>query len=171
MSEYVTLTQNFVPRNDVTEWEKWIKNVETFPTDDVITDERERSEIISQRKSLLKIHELSLDNQSLKASGSGDHEMAERLEVLSQRHRDVIERIRIDDDVIRRRIELWNHFKADQQRLKDWIREMDSEKMILNLKHLQLDSITETINVIQVIRLFKISNVVTKSLTLSTLRP
>ena len=155
MSEYVTLTQNFVTRNDVTEWEKWIKNVETFPTDDVITDERERSEIISQRKSLLKIHELSLDNQSLKTSGSGDHEMAERLEMLSQRHRDVIERIRIDDDVIRRRIELWNHFKADQQRLKDWIREMESEKMILNLKHLQLDSITETINVIQVIRLFK----------------
>jgi hypothetical protein len=150
MSEYVTLTHDFVTRNDVTEWEKWINNVETFPIDDVITDDRERSEIISQRKTLLKIHELSLLNQSLKTSDSGDHEMAERLEMLSQRHRDVIERIQIDDDVIRRRIELWNHFKADQQRLKDWIREMESEKMILNLKHLQLDSITETINVIQV---------------------
>ena len=149
MTEYARLTQQFARLDDVTEWENWIKNLDIDSTSS--NDPFEASQIISQRKSLLQIHELNLDCQSFKAQSQGQVEMGERLEYLSRQHRDVIQRISVDDDVMRRRIELWNQFKHDQQRLKEWIKEMESEKMILNLRHLQLENISETITAVQVI--------------------
>ena len=141
------MTQQFTQLNDVTEWERWMQNLDI---DTSSNDPFEAAEILSQRQSLLQIHELNLDSQSLKAKSQGQVEMSERLDYLSRRHRDVIQRISVDDDVMRRRIELWNEFKHDQQRLKEWIKEMESEKIILNLRHLQLENISETITAVQV---------------------
>ena len=124
-----------------------MRNVDSIPDEDPEVQQT----IISLRQSILRIHELSLNCQTLTLIGKENLEMEERLRMLSRQHSDILRRFSLNEDVLRRRLELWTSFKQDQQRLKDWIKEIENEKSILNLKHLQLDTIGETINVIKVV--------------------
>ena len=104
------------------------------------------------RKTVGKIHELDVACRVFEVSKDNDVaiEMEERLRVLNRQHCDIINRLTSNEDVLRRRLELWNAFKRDQQILKSWTKEIENEKSFLNLKHLQLDTINNTMSVIQV---------------------
>jgi hypothetical protein len=140
------LTETFSAKTNFDEWETWMRNVDSIPDEDPEVQQT----IISLRQSILRIHELSLNCQTLTLIGKENLEMEERLRVLSRQHSDILRRFSLNEDVLRRRLELWTSFKQDQQRLKDWIKEIENEKSILNLKHLQLDTIGDTFNVIKV---------------------
>jgi hypothetical protein len=93
------------------DYETLLRNVDSEPN---FTDFEQKRSFVATRKSVLKIHELNLFRRSLDASRNDGEKMEERLRVLTQQHSDIIERFSFNEDVLRRRLELWNSFKNDQ---------------------------------------------------------
>ena len=135
-----TLDKNF-------DFESLLSDFEGQPASE---DLEGRKTLVSMRKSVLKVQQLNLALLSLEASKTNDAEMEERLRVLSQQHSDIINRFSADEEILRRRLVLWNTFRTEQQVLKTWVRVLESEKAGLDLRHLQLDTIHDKIALIQV---------------------
>ena len=115
-------------------WENHLDQVTeglAAPTSQSYTTIAEQMRVISMQRSLL----LQSQQQLMLRQPS---QRTELVKGLSRRSHEVLDQIDERNSLLRSRQAMWDNFSLDQDKLHSWLREMEREKQLLNLKHVAL---------------------------------
>ena len=77
-----------------------------------------------------------------------------QLSTLAQLHEDVIAKITERNNNIGDRLRSWEEYRRSQDRLFAWLKEMEREKLGLNLKHVKVKEVEGVLKRIEVSRVY-----------------
>eukprot|EP00092_Neocalanus_flemingeri_P025196 GFUD01027327.1.p1 GENE.GFUD01027327.1~~GFUD01027327.1.p1 ORF type:complete len:2646 (+),score=708.19 GFUD01027327.1:241-8178(+) len=68
---------------------------------------------------------------------------------LTRRNQEVLDQLEQRASLLRSRHALWDNYNIDQERLSSWLRDMEREKQMLNLKHVAIKRISKVLKKIE----------------------
>ena len=106
-------------------------------------------EEIGEQMSLGDIHRTLLmhNQQQLMVRQPSPHAVA--VQKLTKKNHNILEKIDNRNGILRNRQILWDTYTLDMNKLTSWIREMEKEKQMLNLKHVALIRLPKLLRKIQ----------------------
>ncbi len=81
---------------------------------------------------------------------SNDEDVNKDLSALSSAHSEAVEDVKKRGALIADRIRAWEEFRRKEDKLFAWLRQMEREKLSLNLKHVQVRRIADVLQRIEV---------------------
>ena len=103
----------------------------------------EQMRIISMHRNLL------LQSQQLLLRQSSASQSSEAVSRLARRNQEVLGKLEERNVLLRDRQTRWDKFSVESDKLQAWVREMEREKQLLNLKHLALKRVPIVLTKIQ----------------------
>ena len=103
---------------------------------------------IAEQMRLGSLHK-SLLTQSQQLMLRTPSQMQGQVQRLKERNQDVLDRLGEREILLRSRLALWDNYIADQERLMSWLRDMEREKQMLNLKHVAVKRIPRVLKKIE----------------------
>ena len=92
----------------------------------------EQMRIISMHRNLL------VQSQQLLLRQPAASQSSQTVSRLARRNQEVLQKLDERNNLLRERQAMWDRFSVESDKLQAWIREMEREKQLLNLKHLAL---------------------------------
>merc|ERR1711915_528214 len=103
---------------------------------------------IAEQMRLGSLHK-SLLTQSQQLMLRTPSQMQSQVQILTERNQDVLDRLGEREILLRSRLALWDNYMGDQERLMTWLRDMEREKQMLNLKHVAVKRIPRVLKKIE----------------------
>jgi len=111
------------------------------PASSSYTEIAEQMRIGSLHRSLL-----TQSQQLMLKSSAPVHRQVQRL---TERNQEVLDQLEQRTSILRSRQALWDNYNIDQERLSCWLRDMEREKQLLNLKHVAIKRIPKVLKKIE----------------------
>ena len=129
----------------LTVWESHLDQVTeglASPASDSYLAIAEQMRVVALHRSLLlQSHQQLVTRQPAQPS--------DLLQRLSKRSKEVLDQLDERDSLLRSRQAMWDNFSLDQDKFHAWLREMEREKQLLNLKHVALTRLQIVLGKIQ----------------------
>ena len=105
---------------------------------------------IAEQMRIISLHRnLLLQSQQLLLRQPSPSQPSKSVTRLVRRNQEVLQRMEERNDLLRERQAMWDRFSVESDKLQAWLREMEREKQLLNLKHVALKRVPTVLNKIQ----------------------
>lgn len=154
--QYHRLSTRLVRSEDVSAalhlWHEYLINVQEFLSNDVPGDYNG----LSEHRNICEVHKNLLTDQqhlilSIRAEKGRDLLVAEKFNELTNIHNETLLKIMDRHGSVRNRLDLWDKYRKDQNKLLTWLKDIERERSRLQLRFIHLRRLDKIINKIDML--------------------